>query len=289
MTLEVKDCRWPWNRLYLHADGNIKPCCYATRPLGNVLAGDDPAEVWNGPAMADLRQAITENRLHPVCAGAGCSFVRSRLPEGADRAALAVFADVPTGLVDRATAERAALGHANAVFAIACALLEQARRESTPRAMAAACRWLRRSDRLGSAMATYNLALILEGRPRLASARLAARLARRAADRGYMPAHIVLGQMRLSGRGLDQSVVAAAEHFQAAAEAGEVDGYYMQGLVLSSVPARLEEARHALKVAAARGHAAAGQHLRQLAAPRPTPRAGAAAGPSDNRAQRTPG
>ena len=56
------------------ADGATKPCCFSTGTLGNLH--ESSAEgIWNGPIAVELRQFITENRIHPVCANAPCKFV----------------------------------------------------------------------------------------------------------------------------------------------------------------------------------------------------------------------
>jgi TPR repeat protein len=81
MSLEPKDCRWPWNRLYVQVDGEIKPCCYSMFSLGNVEKSSDIDGIWHGEQMKNLRMAITKNEIHPICAGAGCAYVRSQIPD----------------------------------------------------------------------------------------------------------------------------------------------------------------------------------------------------------------
>jgi Iron-sulfur cluster-binding domain len=72
----IADCLNPWEWAHVSATGDLRPCCFAIRPVGNVVAAGSFDGVWNGPVMQDLRGSIREGRVHPLCRGAGCSFAR---------------------------------------------------------------------------------------------------------------------------------------------------------------------------------------------------------------------
>jgi len=72
----VKDCHHPWTWMMVAADGNVKPCCWAPGNLGNLYK-DDPDEVWNGKLAQELRQAILDNKIHPICARSPCKYVQN--------------------------------------------------------------------------------------------------------------------------------------------------------------------------------------------------------------------
>ena len=36
MAETVKDCDYPWTWMMVTADGAVKPCCFASLPLGNL-------------------------------------------------------------------------------------------------------------------------------------------------------------------------------------------------------------------------------------------------------------
>jgi len=69
----VSHCRNPWQWLHIATDGVVKPCCKARHAVGSV-AENDLEQVWNGPVMRQLRGAIRDGFVHPVCRGAACSF-----------------------------------------------------------------------------------------------------------------------------------------------------------------------------------------------------------------------
>lgn len=76
MTETVKDCRYPWTWMMVTADGEVKPCCFAHLPLGN-LHETTVDGVWNGPVAMELRRFIKADKIHPVCEGAPCKFVQN--------------------------------------------------------------------------------------------------------------------------------------------------------------------------------------------------------------------
>ncbi len=72
----VKDCHYPWTWMTVASDGRVMPCCYANKPLGNL--NEDSAEaIWNGRLAVQLREFIKRDKIHPICEGAVCKFVRN--------------------------------------------------------------------------------------------------------------------------------------------------------------------------------------------------------------------
>lgn len=65
-----KPCPLVYRTLYVAANGNIKPCPYASKDpahaLGN-LREQSLEEIWNGPAYRELRAAHREGRVPRVC------------------------------------------------------------------------------------------------------------------------------------------------------------------------------------------------------------------------------
>ncbi|UCC68393.1 MAG: radical SAM protein [Armatimonadota bacterium] len=73
---EGRPCRWPWGRTVITARGEVLPCPYAGGAdgliLGRLLPSDGHpaqsfAEIWNGPAMQQLRQRIRAGDNPPFC------------------------------------------------------------------------------------------------------------------------------------------------------------------------------------------------------------------------------
>lgn len=259
MAHEVRDCRWPWNRLYLHANGDIKPCCYATSPVGNVMDGDKPDEVWNGKEMEELRQYIVENRIHRVCAGAGCSFIRSRMAPDEEIASQVVYRRIPQGVVPAHTEELAKLGQRDALWTLGHRLLEKAGERPPQLAVKAvkdtliAYLWLYRASRKRSELASYWLALSLSKRNIWPVNRFALSLAMQAGEGGYAQAYVLAGRILIEGKGMGRKVAEAKKLFRKGAELGDPMGYYLLGCLLKTDPAQVEEARKLLTLAKRRG------------------------------------
>ncbi|UXI70678.1 radical SAM protein [Tahibacter amnicola] len=73
----VSHCTFPWKWLVVTEKGDVMPCCFTNEPIGN-LRDQSVDEVWNGKAMKTLRRRITQGRVHPLCARAGCAYLASR-------------------------------------------------------------------------------------------------------------------------------------------------------------------------------------------------------------------
>ncbi len=77
-TETVKDCLNPWKRMVVYADGSVRPCCFATRTVGN-LNHQSFDEIWNGQDMRRLRLYCEEDAISPVCANSVCKYVQNTL------------------------------------------------------------------------------------------------------------------------------------------------------------------------------------------------------------------
>ena len=72
----ISACMHPWQAAHVNDFGDLRPCCFAPRAVGNVVEAGSFENLWNGPVMRDLRRSIRDGWVHPVCRGAGCSFAR---------------------------------------------------------------------------------------------------------------------------------------------------------------------------------------------------------------------
>lgn len=71
-------CRRPWSVMYITANGRALPCCiapFSQRGYENYTLGDATQatlrEIWDGPAYADFRAALTSDTPPTACAGCG--------------------------------------------------------------------------------------------------------------------------------------------------------------------------------------------------------------------------
>jgi MoaA/NifB/PqqE/SkfB family radical SAM enzyme len=62
-------CLYPWMSVYLHADTTARVCCYMNGDIGAVASGEDLGRVWNGPKLAEIRDAVSRGEVHPQCRG----------------------------------------------------------------------------------------------------------------------------------------------------------------------------------------------------------------------------
>jgi hypothetical protein len=140
MTLQLRDCRSPWQDLYVHLNGDIKPCCYARGRLGSLVRGDTIAAVLDGDLRRELQDWTADNRIHPICAFAGCGYVGGRPADGAGAEAWTDATDDAAGVpsVSPAVVESAAMGHPQQMYMLASALWMARRAEP-------ALKWFRRA------------------------------------------------------------------------------------------------------------------------------------------------
>jgi MoaA/NifB/PqqE/SkfB family radical SAM enzyme len=59
-------CAYPFNTIFLGADGGVKPCCSSGAILGDINK-QSIQEIIQGPVAQGIRQAIVEERWHPTC------------------------------------------------------------------------------------------------------------------------------------------------------------------------------------------------------------------------------
>lgn len=59
-------CAYPFNTIFLGADGGVKTCCSATIDIGDINK-QSIQEILQGPMAQGIRQAIIEERWHPQC------------------------------------------------------------------------------------------------------------------------------------------------------------------------------------------------------------------------------
>jgi len=70
----IKECGYPWEWLMINIDGNVRPCCYAKKFIGNLYEMSSD-EIWNGVAMQEVRRKILAGEIPELCRGADCKFV----------------------------------------------------------------------------------------------------------------------------------------------------------------------------------------------------------------------
>lgn len=64
-------CRMLWKNLTVYHDGRVSPCCYDAE--GEMIIGDvlrqSMADIWNGPALQNLRNLHLSSQFHkiPIC------------------------------------------------------------------------------------------------------------------------------------------------------------------------------------------------------------------------------
>jgi Iron-sulfur cluster-binding domain len=254
VTLGPKDCRWPWNRLYVHVDGAIKPCCYSLFNMGNIATKVDLDAVWTGKEMTHLRESIRANKVDRLCAGAGCSFVRSEMPDYAVASGTRFRAIIPDGVTDENTRKLASMGNSDAMFRVGYSLY-------TKGYLGRSILWMERAAHSGEAHAQYLLGYqYCTWRFKAVTRWRGLELLGRACGQGYVPAFNALGgQLHLK-----RQYSAALDLFQKGAALNDAEcffwlfTYHDEGI---AVPQNTAEANRLLKLAAARGSKTAGDLL----------------------------
>jgi radical SAM protein with 4Fe4S-binding SPASM domain len=64
--IKVKNCRDPWEFLFVDVHGNIRPCCTSHRIMGNVRA-EDIVTIWNNQTYQDFRATIYTPEMPEEC------------------------------------------------------------------------------------------------------------------------------------------------------------------------------------------------------------------------------
>lgn len=55
--MNVKKCRYPWKRIHIGEDDQIRPECYCRMSAGD-LKGNEFDKIWNGEIMKKYRSAV---------------------------------------------------------------------------------------------------------------------------------------------------------------------------------------------------------------------------------------
>lgn len=248
MNIEVKHCKYPWNELYVHVNGTVKPCCYSSGILGSLRKGDSLQGILTGPLLAELREYVSNNRIHGICAGSGCAFVRGEFPKdewGPLKAE--IDRDLDGLTVSESIMTRASYGHPRAMFQLACELWMDGKRQlaikSHPRRQRAskwalrrelAMKWHQRACEGGEEVAAHLLGFI--HRYEMSGAEgdyLTARQYFLIASRcGYGPSLLELGKMDAEGLGAPKDVAQAVQNLKQAGKKGEATAWeYLAGLI----------------------------------------------------------
>lgn len=70
---DIRRCLWPWNSLFVLADGRVTPCCCLLDvELGNVMK-DSALSVWNGVRYRQLREIMHGPDVPAMCDG--CNYL----------------------------------------------------------------------------------------------------------------------------------------------------------------------------------------------------------------------
>ena len=64
--IKVKNCRDPWDFLFVDVHGNLRPCCTSHRIMGNVHQ-DDLATIWQSPPYQEFRARMTRPDIPEEC------------------------------------------------------------------------------------------------------------------------------------------------------------------------------------------------------------------------------
>jgi MoaA/NifB/PqqE/SkfB family radical SAM enzyme len=63
---QTRSCLFPWNYMYIHANGDIRPCCIC-QPIANLQNVGSFEEVVNSERMVALRKGLLSGDLEPCC------------------------------------------------------------------------------------------------------------------------------------------------------------------------------------------------------------------------------
>ena len=64
---ETNFCAYPFNTIFLGADGGVKTCCSSAVNLGNINE-QSVQDILMSPLAKDIRQTIIDGLWHPACA-----------------------------------------------------------------------------------------------------------------------------------------------------------------------------------------------------------------------------
>jgi TPR repeat protein len=240
MSLEVKDCPSPWDDLYIHLNGDVKPCCYSLGAFGSLVQGDSLFEIAISPEREELQAYTLANRIHPLCAFAGCTYIRGRAADVDEAVQFADAVEDADGLaLDAAAVQGAGFGQPKNIFLLGHALWQAQRWEK-------ALKWYRRGADLNEVNSLYSIGeawLFGWGFPAPDPGR-AYWAFQTAADLGHARSMMWLGDMMARGRIGVRDVDGGVELIRTAAKQGERDAWARladlieQGFATSKDPVR---------------------------------------------------
>lgn len=243
MALEIRQCHWPWFEAFVHINGDVKPCCYATGRVGN-LADETLQDIWLGSAMNEVRDYVADNKLHPVCAGASCAFVRDRVSDETS---------IDPDMRIKAMADSGS-PFGNAAWGLA--LINKGQLEE-------GLSYLRAASALGNANGQYHLGKLLSEKPEGDKAEALDNFEKAAAQK-YTPALMALGISLATGSLGARDIDRAQSLLKEAGERGDPEGWYQLSELYrygEAIDANPKEADRLLKLAANRGHTGAREML----------------------------
>lgn len=74
--LSIKDCRMPWGCIQILTTGDVRVCCWANHPVGNLNL-QSLEEIWNGDKVKSLRESIEKEEVSSHCIGAACPYIQT--------------------------------------------------------------------------------------------------------------------------------------------------------------------------------------------------------------------
>ena len=75
MKLQINDCKHPWKSLQILTTGDVRVCCWSNGNLGS-LNQSTIDEIWNGTLATELRECVSNNKIHELCKNAACPYVQ---------------------------------------------------------------------------------------------------------------------------------------------------------------------------------------------------------------------
>ena len=60
-------CSLPYTKLLINAKGSVSMCCHQLKQIGQLDEDTDIMEIWNGPLAKEIRSAVSDQKIHPVC------------------------------------------------------------------------------------------------------------------------------------------------------------------------------------------------------------------------------
>jgi TPR repeat protein len=221
MTLEVKDCSSPWADLYIHLNGDVKPCCYSFGTLGSLVRGDTLMGIARGELRRELQDFTRENRIHPLCAFASCGYVAGR-PADASEQARYEDADIDCyGIeVDPGVLQAARFGQPKGIYLMAVALWMGGN-------YLMAIKWYQRGVELREVMSMHAMGDIYYHGYTLDAPDRARAYAyyQMAADLGYSRSMMVLGELKVLGEMGVSDIEGGVGLLRAAAKQGEKEAW----------------------------------------------------------------